>query len=61
MLTDGVLIMQHTRSDKGVLLMNLSLRKLFSQPEKAENTSPHVLRENIKPMDGYGRESCNGS
>ena len=29
MLTDGVLIMQHTDSDKGILLVNNSLRKIF--------------------------------
>ena len=30
MLTDGVLIMQHTENDHGVLLINPSLQKIFS-------------------------------
>ena len=29
MLTDGVLIMQHTQNDNGILLVNPSLRKIF--------------------------------
>jgi tellurite resistance protein TehA-like permease len=39
LLTDGVLIMQHTESDHGVLLINPSLQKIFS-PDK-DNVSPN--------------------
>lgn len=31
MLTDGVLIMQHTDSDRGILLINPSLQKIFGR------------------------------
>ena len=36
MLTDGVLIMQHTESDKGILLVNPSLQKIFAN-KQAQN------------------------
>lgn len=31
MLTDGVLIMQHTQSENGILLINPSLQKIFAK------------------------------
>jgi len=29
MMTDGVLILEHTNSDKGIMLINPSLQKIF--------------------------------
>jgi len=48
-LTDGVLIMQHTKSDDGILLINPSLKKTFDfdmnkQPMTSDKikSSPHL-------------------
>ena len=39
MLTDGVLIMQHTESDQGVSLINPSLKKIFGDAKNTLNKS----------------------
>lgn len=39
MLTDGVLIMQHTESDDGILLINPSLEKIFGRGSNNKNAT----------------------
>ena len=42
MLTDGVLIMQHTENDHGILLINPSLQKIFSADDGVDGEVGHV-------------------
>lgn len=36
LLTDGVLILQHTDNEKGILLINESLQKIFGKQQEKE-------------------------
>jgi hypothetical protein len=48
MLTDGVLIMQHTEQDDGIILMNPSLKKLFSQINSEIGKSDSIGRNEVE-------------
>lgn len=55
LLTDGVLIMQHTDNEKGILLINPSLQKIFGKQKVEEkdteingNTEVHTCGKNDK-------------
>jgi hypothetical protein len=68
MLTDGVLLMQHSNSDQGILLINPSLQKLLSPETEdktplrgAEITASNLPQSNVSPKSiqdlGIGRSS----
>lgn len=42
-MTDGVLIMQHSENEKGILLINSSLQKIFGKQIKNEEEKENQI------------------
>lgn len=53
-MTDGVLIMQHSENEKGILLINTSLKKIFGKQKITEDE-----KENIESQIHTCRENKN--
>lgn len=53
MLTDGVLVMQHTEADEGILLINDSLKQLLKFEHDAASKSAGSAGGNTKALRQY--------
>ena len=60
MLTDGVLLMQHTESDHGILLINPSLQKIF-KINKTDMQDENTSKKSNGDYNGYAAGLAHGS
>jgi hypothetical protein len=55
MLTDGVLIMQHSQNESGILLMNPSLKKIFKTSDSEDSETNTAVNGVVAHEANHGK------